>query len=184
MHEVVPSSWVRRFAALIPVGGRVLDVACGSGRHARLLASMGYHVEAVDRDAPALAALDGLQRITAHATDLENAPWPFDAACFDGVIVTNYLYRPRFDALVEALRPGGVLIYETFMVGNETLGKPSNPDFLLQPGELLDRVRPRLTVIAFEQGRVDSPNPAFIQRICALAGGVGRLPPWAEATEA
>lgn len=176
MHDVSPSSWVRRFAALIPAGGKVLDVACGSGRHSRLLASMGYHVEAVDRDAVALAVFDGSPQIATRATDLENDPWPFDAACFDGVVVTNYLYRPRFDALIEVLRPGGVLIYETFMAGNETLGKPSNPNFLLQPGELLDRVRARLTVIAFEQGRVDDPSPAFVQRICAVAAGVGRLP--------
>ena len=181
MRDIAPSYWVRRFAALIPTGGRVLDVACGSGRHARLLANLGYQVEAVDRDALALAALDGSQRITTRIADLENGPWPFDAACFDGVIVSNYLYRPRFDALIDVLRPGGVLIYETFMVGNESLGKPSNPDFLLQPGELLDRVRRRLTVIAFEQGRVDEPNPAFLQRICAAAGGVGRLPTWVQA---
>jgi len=171
-----PSSWVRRFAVLIPAGGRILDLACGSGRHARLLANLGYHVEATDRDSLALAALDGSQRIITRAADLENSPWPFDPACFDGVIVTNYLFRPRFDALIDVLRPGGVLIYETFMVGNEAFGKPSNPDFLLQPGELLDRVRSRLTVIAFEQGRVDFPNPAFVQRICAAAAGVGRLP--------
>ncbi len=176
MHDLPPSTWVRRFAALIPPGGKVLDVACGSGRHARLLAGMGYRVVAVDRDALALAALDKSQGIAARVADLENAPWPFHAACFDGVIVTNYLYRPRFDTLIDALRPGGVLIYETFMVGNETLGKPSNPDFLLQAGELLDRVCPRLTVIEFEQGRVDDPKPAFIQRICAVAAGVGNLP--------
>jgi len=176
MDEIPASAWVIRFAPLIPAGGRVLDLACGSGRHARLLASMGYQVEAVDRDALALATLVGLHSITTRIADLEKAPWPFDAACFDGVIVTNYLFRPRFAALIGALRPGGVLIYETFMVGNETLGKPSNPDFLLQPGELLDRVRTQLTVMAFEQGRVSHPSPAFVQRICAVAAEVGRLP--------
>jgi len=176
MDDIPPSPWVRRFAALIPAGGRVLDVACGSGRHARLLASMGYRIEAVDRDALALAALEGSIGITTRIADLESDPWPYDPASFDGVVVTNYLYRPRFAALIDALRPGGVLIYETFMVGNETLGRPSNPDFLLQPGELLDRLRSRLTVIAFEQGRVNVPKPAFVQRVCAAASGPGLLP--------
>jgi len=176
MHEILPSPWVCRFATLIPTSGRVLDVACGSGRHARLLANMGYHVEAVDRDRLALVALGRMQGIDTRVADLELEPWPYGGACFDGVVVTNYLYRPRFIELIDALRPGGVLIYDTFMVGNETLGKPSNPDFLLQPTELFDRVRPRLTVMAFEQGRVDVPKPAFLQRICAIAAGVGRLP--------
>jgi SAM-dependent methyltransferase len=161
---------------LIPTGGRVLDVACGSGRHARLLAEMGYHVEAVDRDAAALAALASAARITTRSIDLEREPWPYPAASFDGVIVTCYLYRPRFDALIEVLKPGGVLVYETFMVGNETLGKPSNPDFLLGPDELLERVRTRLTVVAFEQGRVERPRPACVQRICAAANRVCTLP--------
>lgn len=176
MNDAPPSPWVRRFVALIPAQGRVLDLACGLGRHARLLADMGYRVEAVDRDPQALAALEGLRGIDTRVADIESCSWPYDAASFDGVIVTNYLHRPAFVALLDAIGPGGVLIYETFMVGNETLGKPSNPDFLLQPGELLDRVRARLTVIAFEQGRVDSPKPAYVQRICAVAGGVGRLP--------
>ena len=176
MQDIPPSPWVRRFAALIPAGGKILDVACGCGRHARLLSKMGYRVEAVDRDPLALAALEGFPGITTRIADLENAPWPYDEATFDAVIVANYLYRPRFAVLVDALASGGVLIYETFMVGNEALGKPSNSDFLLAPGELLDRARPRLTVIAFEQGRVETPKPAFVQRICAMAGGVGRLP--------
>ena len=176
MNDVPPSSWVRRFAPLIPAGGRALDVACGSGRHARLLASMGFAVEAVDSDASALAGLEGSPGIGTRVADLESGPWPYGAACFDAVVVTNYLHRPRLEWLIDALRPGGVLIYETFMAGNEALGRPSNPHFLLQPGELLDRVRPRLTVIAFEQGRVDDPKPAVVQRICAVAGGVGRLP--------
>ncbi|HYA66324.1 MAG TPA: class I SAM-dependent methyltransferase [Burkholderiaceae bacterium] len=176
MNEIAPSPWVRRFATLISAGGRVLDVACGSGRHARLLASMGYHVEAVDCDAATLVALQRSGGIDTRVADLECGPWPYGAMCFDGVVVTNYLYRPRFAELIEALRPGGVLIYETFMIGNETLGKPTNPDFLLQPDELLDRVRARLTVIAFEQGRVDVPKRAFVQRLCAVAAGVGQLP--------
>lgn len=176
MHDVPPSDWIRRFAPLIPAGGSVLDLASGSGRHARVLAGAGYRVEAVDRDARALSALEGVSGVTTRVADLELDPWPYEAVRFDGVIAANYLHRPRFDALLDAVRPGGVLIYETFMLGNETLGRPSNPDFLLRPGELLDRARPRLTVVAFEQGRVDTPRPAFVQRICAVAAGVGWLP--------
>jgi len=174
--SLAPSSWVRRFAPLIPSGGLVLDLACGSGRHARYLAELGYRVEGVDRDAKALAALAGVHGITTRHADLELEPWPFGAADFDGIVVTNYLYRPRFAMLLDALKPGGVLIYETFMVGNETLGKPSNPDFLLHDSELLDRIRSRLYVVAFEQGRVDHPKPAFVQRICAVADTWSRLP--------
>ena len=176
MDRIPPSDWVQRFAGLICAGGRVLDVASGPGRHARLLAAMGYRVEAVDRDALALAALDGCAGIAVREADLEGGPWPYVTQSFDGVVVTNYLYRPRFAALLDCLRPEGVLIYETFMTGNETMGRPSNPQFLLRAGELLDRVRARLTVIAFEQGRVDSPKPAVVQRICAVASAVGRLP--------
>jgi SAM-dependent methyltransferase len=176
MHDLPPSLWVRRFAPLIPAGGRVLDVACGAGRHSHLLANMGYRVEAVDRDREALETLKGTPAITTRIADLETGPWPYQVADFDGVVITNYLYRPRFDALIDALKPGGVLIYETFMVGNEALGKPSNPDFLLNPGELIDRLHTQLTVVAFEQGRVDHPKPAFVQRICAVAAGVVLLP--------
>jgi SAM-dependent methyltransferase len=177
MNEIPPSAWVRRFAPLMPTGGVVLDVASGSGRHARWLAGSGYRVEAVDRDAQALAALEGVTGLVTRVADLENDRWPYGIADFDAVVVTNYLYRPRFDRLIDVVKPGGLLIYETFMLGNEVFGKPSNPDFLLRLGELLDRVRPRLTVVAFEQGRVDVPKPAVIQRICAVAGVAGPLPP-------
>ena len=176
MHDLPPSLWVRRFAPLIATNGTVLDLACGSGRHTRWLASLGYRVEAVDRDAIALANLQGLPNVTTRLADAEGDTWPYATACFDGVIVTNYLYRPRFGKLLATLNAGGVLIYETFMTGNEKLGKPSNPDFLLQPGELLQRVQPHATVIAFEQGRIDQPRPAFVQRICARVGPVDLLP--------
>jgi SAM-dependent methyltransferase len=137
---------------------------------------MGYRVEAVDRDAQLLASLEGIDGISTRLADLERGAWPYQAGSFDGVIATNYLHRQRFDALIDGLMPGGVLIYETFMVGNEVFGKPSNPDFLLQRDELIERVRPRLTVIAFEQGRVESPKTALVQRICAIAGDPQSLP--------
>ncbi|MBE0612357.1 MAG: class I SAM-dependent methyltransferase [Burkholderiales bacterium] len=163
-----PSAWVRRFAGLIAPGGTVLDLACGQGRHARLLASLGYRVEAVDRDEACVAALAGVHGVTGRCADLEASEWPYAAGRFDAVVVTNYLYRPLVDPMLAALRPGGVLIYETFALGNEKLGRPSNPEFLLRPHELLHWVEGRLQVIAFEQGRVERPKPAVIQRICAI----------------
>ena len=172
------SNWVRRFAPLIPTGGDVLDLACGGGRHTRLLVELGYRVEAVDRDAAALTTLQGLPGVTPREADLERGPWPYHSRAFDGIVVTNYLWRPLLPSLLNALGEEGVLIYETFMSGNELLGKPSNPQFLLRPGELLDIVmRKRFTVIAFEQGEVDSLRPAVIQRICARRGRPVKLPP-------
>jgi SAM-dependent methyltransferase len=170
-HELLaPSPWVVRWAALIPAGGAVLDLACGHGRHARYLAAAGYRVTATDRDAAALAALAGIPGVRTVQADLEGAPWPFDAGAFDGVVVANYLHRPLFDGLAASLAPGGLLIYETFMQGNERYGRPSNPDFLLRPYELADAWRGRLEVVAFEQGRVDRPKPGLVQRVCALRG--------------
>ena len=164
-----PSPWVVRGAGAIRARGRVLDVACGGGRHLRYLNSLGFEVVGVDRDETALA---GIEAAEVHVADIEGGPWPFAAGEFDGVVVTNYLHRPLFPHLVAALRPGGVLIYETFAAGNERYGRPSNPDFLLQPGELLWRVEP-LSVIAFEEGFVSSPKEALIQRICAVRSGDG-----------
>jgi SAM-dependent methyltransferase len=150
----------------------VLDVACGAGRHLRYLASLGYAVVGVDRDEQALAALAGLRGTELRAADIEGGAWPFSPEEFDGVVVTNYLHRPLFPHLVGALRPGGILIYETFARGNERYGRPSNPDFLLEPGELLRRIEP-LSVIGFEQGLVTSPKQALVQRICAVRGEAG-----------
>jgi len=155
-----PSAWVARWAALIP-RGRVLDLACGGGRHARLLVSLGYEVLAVDREPQ---SIPGARFVRADLED--GSPWPLAGERFQGIVVTNYLYRPLFALIEEALAPGGILIYETFMQGNERYGKPSNPAFLLQPGELW-RAFAGLHVIAFEQGRAQEPKPAMIQRLCA-----------------
>lgn len=171
-----PSAWVSRFAPLIVAGGLVLDLACGSGRHTRLLAGLGHPVEAVDRDAAALDRLRGVAGVSTNCADLEAGPWPYGGRGFAGIVVANYLWRPLFPHLLAALDQGGVLIYETFMVGNERFGKPSNPAFLLRQSELLDLVRPRLTVLAFEQGEVKQPRPAVVQRLCALRGGAPILP--------
>lgn len=164
-----PSKWVRRWAHLIAAGGTVLDVACGSGRHARWLAERGHPVAALDRDAAALAALRDVPNIATVECDLEGAPWPLaDDARFAAVVVTNYLHRPLMPRLIEALAPGGVLIYETFAQGNESVGKPSNPAFLLAPGELLRACAPDLRVIAYQDGFLSQPREAYIQRICAV----------------
>jgi SAM-dependent methyltransferase len=163
-----PSSWVRRFAPLVPAG-EVLDLACGSGRHARLFAALGHPVLALDRDPQALAATAGT-RIQTMAYDLEvdGASWPFEPGRFAGIVVTNYLHRPLMASLMASLAPDGVLIYETFAIGNETFGKPSNPNFLLRRGELLDHARQAgLSIIAFEDGFTERPRPAMVQRLCA-----------------
>jgi SAM-dependent methyltransferase len=170
-----PSTWVGRFAALIPPG-EVLDLACGGGRHARLLAAAGHQVLAVDRDTAALDRAAG-KGIRTLQVDLENpaeggAVWPFEAGRFAGIVVTNYLHRRLFPHMVASLAPEGVLIYETFAQGNERFGKPSNPAFLLAPGELLEAAR-ALRVIAFEDGYVALPKPAMVQRICARQDRAG-----------
>jgi SAM-dependent methyltransferase len=163
-----PSAWVERWAGRVHAGGTVLDVACGSGRHARFFAARGHAVAAVDRDAAAVAALRQIPDVTILCADIEGGPWPYAGRAFDAVVVTNYLHRPLFPALLDALAPGGVLIYETFAAGNERYGRPSNPDFLLRPGELLEVARGRLRVLAFEQMYVETPKPAMVQRICAI----------------
>ena len=168
-HEQgTPSTWVCRYAPMIRAGGRVLDVACGGGRHARYLAGLGLRVEAVDRDTEALSRLAGVAGVTTRGADLENGPWPYVGYQFDAIVVANYLHRPLFSHLIAALAVGGVLIYETFATGNERYGRPSNPDFLLQPGELLEVARGLLRVVAYEDLFVADPKPAMIQRICAV----------------
>lgn len=175
MSQDDASRWVRRFAVLIRSGGRVLDLAAGGGRHTRLLLELGFAVTAADRDVEALRPLAG-PRCTVHAVDLEaGAPWALGGG-YDGIVVTNYLRRPLFAAIAAALADRGVLIYETFAIGNERFGRPGNPDFLLRPGELPARFA-GLTTVAFEQGEVLSPRPAVVQRIAAINGPLGLLPP-------
>lgn len=163
-----PSAWVCRWAGEIPAGGRVLDVACGSGRHARWLAARGHPVEAVDRDPATLDELADTPGVITRCADLEGGPWPYAGQAFAGIVVVNYLHRPLFPHLLGALAPRGVLIYETFAAGNERYGRPANPDFLLRAGELLELVRDRLRVLAYEDLFVTDPRPAMVQRICAL----------------
>jgi SAM-dependent methyltransferase len=161
-----PSEWVTRWAPLVRPGGSVLDVACGSGRHLRWLAARGFAVTGVDRDDAALAGLHGLGRII--VADLEAAPWPLPGQRFDAVVVTHYLWRALLPVLRESLADGGVLIYETFADGQQTVGRPSRPEFLLQPGELLQAAA-GLRVVAYEDGFLDAPA-RFVQRICAVRG--------------
>lgn len=163
--DLPPSPWVRQWALAIRPGGHVLDVACGAGRHARLLARMGFEVDAVDRDIALFEEPPANVRLL--QADLEAEAWPYAGRRFDAIVVTNYLHRPLLPVLVDALEPGGLLIYETFARGNERFGKPSNPAFLLQPGELLEAVRGKLRVIAYEDRNVEQPRPAAIQRLAA-----------------
>ena len=165
MHDTqTPSNWVLRWAHLVPSAGAVLDVACGQGRHLRFFASRGHPVTGVDRDPEAIARVQGFGETL--VADIENGPWPFAGRHFAGVVVTNYLWRPLLPALLDCVAPEGVLIYETFAAGNETVGKPSRPDFLLAPGELL-RACEALRVIAYEDGFLGGPD-RFVQRIVAV----------------
>ena len=165
------SPWVRRFASQIPKDGLVLDLACGAGRHAHFLADMSYSVLAVDQDVT-LIEQNRNPLITSKAMNLESAEWPLDGLEFSGIVVANYLYRPHWDQLPKMLANGGVLIYETFAQGNAQFGKPSNPNFLLNPGELLNlAARHGLKVLAYEDIYQDEPKPAMVQRLCALKEG-------------
>ncbi len=169
LTEIIrPSAWVERYSSCLPGGGRILDLACGNGRHARYLAGLGHPVLAVDRDASALAALSGVVGVETRCLDLENDVWPLTGETFAGIVVTNYLWRPRLSDLMATLAPGGVLIYETFMDGNAAYGKPSNPDFLLRPGELRAvAAAAGLTEIAFFEGYASEPKLCRRQAIVA-----------------
>ena len=176
MHGIeAPSEWVRRWSHLIAPHSTVLDVACGAGRHLRYLRGQGHTVVGVDQSAEALAACEGLGELV--QADIENGPWPFAGRQFGGVVVTNYLWRPLLPTIVASVAPGGVLIYETFAQGNETVGRPARPEFLLTPGELL-HVCKELRVVGYEDGFIDEPA-RFVQRITAVrelpqAGGPSR----------
>lgn len=166
---ILPSPWVVRHLAQVPASGRILDLACGGGRHTRWLAAQGRSVLAVDRDQSALAGLQGLPGVAMLVADLETDDWPLAGQRFAGVIVTNYLWRPRLPDVLALLAPGGALIYETFMVGNAAYGKPSNPDFLLQAGELRQLAAAAgLREVEYAEGYVASPKPAMRQAICAI----------------
>lgn len=167
-HGMTPASdWVQRWSHLVPAAGAVLDIACGPGRHMKWFAERGHPVTGVDR---AVAAIDSASRFgEAVLADIENAPWPLmcgaQARQFEAVLVSNYLWRPLFPVICDSIAPGGILLYETFAVGNETVGKPARADFLLQTGELLSAFK-SLRFIAFEDGFLDSP-PRFVQRLVA-----------------
>ena len=166
--RVPVSPWVQRFAALVPARGTVLDVACGHGRHMRYFRDRGNPVVGVDLDVSALGDLSADDEVEIVQADLEQGVWPFTGRTFAGVVVTNYLYRPLLPLFVAAVAPEGVLMYETFSRGNERVGRPRNPDFLLAPGELYEAVAPFLQVIAYEQGLEHRPRPAVRQRIVAV----------------
>jgi SAM-dependent methyltransferase len=154
-----------QWAGLVPAGSSVLDVAAGGGRHARFFTERGHKVSAIDRDAALLAELPNVEAVQANLED--DSPWPLPGRRFGAVVVTNYLHRPLMSTLLDAIEPGGVLIYETFMVGNERFGKPSRPAFLLNDGELLDLVRGKFSVVAYEARMVSEPKMAMVQRIAA-----------------
>ena len=164
------SPTIVRWAALVPAGTAVLDLAAGNGRHTRLFLQRGHRVTAVDRDVAALRAIADA-RLEVIEADLEAAAWPFAGRTFAGVVVSNYLWRPLLPAIVASVAPGGALLYETFAVGHERLGRPRNPDFLLRPGELLEAVRGRLEVREYSHGEEGQPPSAVRQRVYAVRVG-------------
>lgn len=166
-----PSSWVVQFLPLLQRRSSVLDLACGAGRHTRLLLEEGHTVTALDREVTGLGDLSGSDRLWLLQADLEEDPWPLENRDFDAVVITNYLWRPLFPEILKSVTPGGLLIYETFAEGNERFGKPTNPDHLLREGELLKVVEGHLDVVKYEHTEVSSPRMAMVQRICARRPG-------------
>lgn len=163
-----PSPWIRHWLGRVRPGGRVLDFASGSGRHARMAHAAGHTVLAVDRDPLALASLERTG-IEVRQEDLEHGRWSFAAERFDLLVCTNYLFRPRLDLMATLLAPGGLWVHETFAAGNARYGRPSNPDFLLRPGELAQTaLRAGLHLLAFEDGYRGVPGPARVQRMAAV----------------
>ena len=161
----MPSPWIVQWAGLVAADATILDVAAGSGRHTGFFADRGNKVTAIDRDVSALAAQPNVEIVQADLED--GSPWPLPGRTFGAVVVTNYLHRRLFPALLDALMPGGVLLYETFMEGNERFGRPSRPEFLLKDGELLELVRGRFSVVAYEARMISEPKMAMVQRIAA-----------------
>jgi SAM-dependent methyltransferase len=161
----MPSPWIVQWAGLVPAGETVLDIAAGGGRHSRLFAGRGHKVTAIDRDVSALTSLADIEAVQADLED--GSPWPLSGRTFGAVVVTNYLHRPLFASLLDMPGPGGILLYETFMEGNERFGRPSNPEFLLKDGELLEVVRGRFSVVAYEARMISEPKMAMVQRIAA-----------------
>ncbi len=165
--RAAPSAWILRFSHLIPDKSAVLDLASGGGRHARYFAESGHAVTAVDRDEEALSRIAGTGNVETVPVDLETGGrWPLERRSFGGVIVTSYLHRPLLPHIVDSVAPGGALLYETFARGNEAFGRPSNPDFLLEPGELIEAVRGKLRIVAYEDGIIEGPRA--VQRIAAV----------------
>ena len=165
MHGLTaPSDWIRRWSHLVPAGGSVLDLACGQGRHMRWFIERNHPVTGIDKAQEAIVSIAYLGE--AICADIEAGPWPLPGRRFDCVVVTNYLWRPLLPTIVDSVAPGGVLLYETFACGNETVGRPARPDFLLRPGELLSACTP-LRVVAYEDGFLDGPA-RFVQRITAV----------------
>jgi len=162
---MTPSSWIEVWAGLVPPDAAVLDVAAGKGRHTQFFAARGHRVTAVDRDVTAIPASATIEAIQADLED--GSSWPLPGRRFGAIVVTNYLHRPLFPLLFDALLPGGILLYETFMEGNERFGKPSRPEFLLKDGELLDLVREKFSVTAYEARMISQPKMAMVQRIAA-----------------
>lgn len=160
-----PSAWISRFAPLVRPGGAVLDVACGGGRHARLFLDRGHPVTGIDKDVAQASHAQGAELVQADLED--GSPWPLPGRSFAAIVIANYLWRPLYPAVLAALEPGGVLIHETFALGNEAYGRPRNPDFLLGRGELL-RLCAGLNVVAYEDGIIQ--GRAVVQRICAVTG--------------
>jgi SAM-dependent methyltransferase len=161
----MPSPWIVQWAGLVSADAAVLDVAAGGGRHSRFLAERGHNITAIDRDISALSAQPNVNVVQADLED--GSPWPLPGCTFGALVVTNYLHRPLFPALLDAVMPGGVLLYETFMEGNERFGRPSNQEFLLKDGELLEIVRGRFSVVAYEARLISEPKMAMVQRIAA-----------------
>jgi SAM-dependent methyltransferase len=160
--------WVRRHAGRIAPASDVLDVACGNGRHTRYLTERGHRVTAIDVDLSGVSDLVADERFELVAHDLEHSPWPFTGRQFGGIVVTNYRHRPLYPHLYAALAPGGTLIYDTFAVGNERFGRPRNPAFLVNPGELLTAFAANLHIVVYDHGYVETPAPAMRQRLCAF----------------